>query len=115
MNVPPTAYAGLDQTLTDSDESGSESVTLDGSASSDSDGSIVSYVWTLDGVEIATGATPTVDLAVGVHTITLTVTGDGATGSDEVIGEMQYEDSLSIGLHPRARRNHCRIIPAAQP
>jgi hypothetical protein len=87
-NQSPTADAGPDQIVTDSDGSGSgnESVALDGSASSDSDGSIVSYVWTLDGVEIATGATPTVDLAVGVHTITLTVTDDdGATGSDEVV------------------------------
>jgi hypothetical protein len=86
INQPPTAHAGPDQALTDSDNSGSESVTLDGSASSDSDGSIISYVWTEDGVEIATGATPTVALAVGVHTITLTVTDDdGATGSDEVV------------------------------
>jgi hypothetical protein len=80
---PPVANAGQDQTFTDS---GSESVMLDGSASTDSDGTIVRYVWTLDGAEIATGVNPTVDLPVGIHVITLTVTdNDGLTGADEVV------------------------------
>lgn len=41
VNVPPTANAGPDQTVDEGD-----SVTLDGTASSDSDGTIVSYAWT---------------------------------------------------------------------
>jgi hypothetical protein len=49
----------------------SAQVTLDGSGST---GDIVSYVWTIDEVEIATGVNPTVALDVGVHVITLTVT-----------------------------------------
>ncbi|MFQ5605654.1 MAG: DNRLRE domain-containing protein, partial [bacterium] len=44
-NLPPVANAGPDQTVTDSDNSGSENVTLDGSGSSDPDGSIASYDW----------------------------------------------------------------------
>lgn len=80
----PIADAGTDQTLT-ADGSGFATVTLDGSASFDPDGEIVSYVWTLDDVEIATGVNPQVTLSVGIHTITLTVTDDdGLTDSDEV-------------------------------
>jgi WD40 repeat protein len=90
----PTATAGPDQTITDTDNSGSESVTLDGSASTDSDGTITSYVWTdSGGTEIATGATPTVDLAVGTHTITLTVTDDDdATATDDVVITVEAGD-----------------------
>ena len=85
-NQAPTADAGPDQTVTDADSSGDEDVTLDGSASADADGTIASYSWTENAVEIATGATPTVNFAVGAHTVTLTVTDDeGATGTDDVI------------------------------
>jgi len=86
VNVPPTADAGGDQNVTDTDDSGDESVTLDGAGSSDSDGSISSYVWEEDSTQIATGSGPSVTLDVGVHTITLTVTDDdGATDTDTVI------------------------------
>ena len=86
VNVPPTADAGPDQNLTDGDGSGDESVTLDGTLSSDPDGTVVSWVWEESGVQIATGSNPTVTLAVGVHTITLTVTdNDGGTATDDVV------------------------------
>ena len=85
-NSMPIADAGADQVVEDSDDSGSETVSLDGSGSSDSDGTIVSYEWVENGSQIATGVNPNVDLSVGVHTITLTVTDDdGATGSDNVV------------------------------
>jgi hypothetical protein len=85
-NQPPAANAGPDQTVTDSDGNNSESVTLDGSGSSDPDGTISSYVWKEGTTQIATGATPVVTLAVGSHTITLTVTDDdGATATDTVV------------------------------
>jgi len=45
-NLPPVADAGGDQVVT-ADESGNALVTLDGSASSDPDGYISSYVWTV--------------------------------------------------------------------
>lgn len=84
-NVPPTAHAGDDQTVTDTDNSGSETVILDASGSFDPDGTIDRYVWTENGMEIATGVNPQVDLAVGTHIITLTVTDDdGATDNDEI-------------------------------
>ena len=86
VNQPPVANAGPDQNVTDTDGNGSEIVTLNGSASSDPDGTIASYVWKEGATQIATGATPAVTLAVGTHTITLTVTDNlGATGTDTVV------------------------------
>lgn len=85
VNDPPVANAGPDQTVTDSDNSGSENVTLDGSASSDPEDSIVSYEWKEGENVIGNTATITPDLAVGVHAITLTVTDNGgATGTDDM-------------------------------
>ncbi len=82
----PTAYAGPDQDIADSDSNGLESVSLNGAGSTDADGTIVGYVWTENGVEIATGVNPQVSLGAGVHTITLTVTDDdGLTDMDEVV------------------------------
>ncbi len=78
QNQAPVARAGADQTVTDQDNNGTETITLDGAASSDSDGNITSYVWTLDGNPIASGAKTTTTLPVGTHVITLTVT-DNAT------------------------------------
>jgi PKD domain len=85
-NTPPTANAGPDQILTDADCTGGEQATLDGSGSSDSDGTIVSYVWREGATQIATGVNPTVPLSIGTHTITLTTTDDdGATDTDDVV------------------------------
>jgi PKD repeat protein len=58
-------------------------VALNGSASSDADGTIVSYAWALGNGQTATGAQPTVTYAAaGTYTATLTVTDDdGATGT----------------------------------
>ncbi len=100
-NQPPIANAGQDQTVEDIDDSGSETVSLDGSGSSDSDGSVVSYTWEEGGNQIATGVSPTVDLSVGTHTITLIVTDDdGATGSDDVIITVNAVSSGPITLNP---------------
>ena len=89
-NQPPVANAGPDQTVTDTDGNGQEDIALDGSESDDPDGDIVSWVWTENGTEVATGEKPTVSLSVGVHTITLTVTdNDGDTDSDDVVITVQ--------------------------
>ncbi len=89
-NVAPSADAGADRTIPDSNGQPGESVTLDGSGSDDSDGSIVSWAWSEGSDSIGSGETVAVDLADGVHTITLTVTDDrGATASDDVVITVQ--------------------------
>ena len=97
VNTPPVADAGPDQSVGDDDDNGSALVTLDGSASSDSDGTITSWVWKEGAAQIATGESPQVSLAVGVHTITLEVTdNDGATDSDTVEVEVTYPVGLAV-------------------
>ncbi|MGH8551642.1 MAG: PKD domain-containing protein, partial [Methylococcales bacterium] len=85
-NLKPVADAGADQTLKDTDNSGSETVILNGGASSDSDGTIVSYSWNEGTAKLGNGAQLTLPLSVGIHNITLTVTDDDAdTGSDSMV------------------------------
>ena len=82
-NTSPTADAGPDQIVFNK-------VTLDGSGSSDPDGSIVTYQWQLNHRtnpafnRTAMGIKPTVsNLKKGYYDVTLTVTDDqGATDTD---------------------------------
>ena len=78
LNNAPTADAGLDQT------SEITSITLDGSGSSDPDGNLLSYSWSLNGTEIATGVSPTISLADGSYTLVLTVSDGELNDTDEV-------------------------------
>src|SRR5579871_4831036 len=88
VNQPPTANAGSNQTIT----LPLDSVTLNGSASSDPDGTIVTYSWTqLSGpsgstiVNNTSSVTIARNLVVGTYTYVLTVTDNtGLTGSDTV-------------------------------
>jgi len=81
----PVANAGPDQTVP-AGTGATAWVTLDGSGSSDNDGTIVAYRWYENDTLIAEGVTPQVELGVGVHTITLVVeNNDSATASDEVV------------------------------
>jgi len=87
-NLAPTANAGPDFVINDTDGSGAEPVTLDASASTDTDGIITDYAWREGASLIASGPTSTLtaSLAVGSHSISLTVTDDdGAQGSDSVV------------------------------
>ncbi|MDF9796581.1 PKD repeat protein/N-acetylneuraminic acid mutarotase [Catalinimonas alkaloidigena] len=84
-NQAPTANAGGDITVTDSDGNGSENVTLDASESFDNDGTITSYSWHVNGTEVAMGITASINVPVGTTICTLTVTDNqGATDTDEV-------------------------------
>ncbi len=85
VNQPPVADAGPDRAASDSDGTGDEDMTLDGSSSYDPDGSIISYEWKEDGALIGTGVQISSIFGVGTHTITLTVTDDkGASSTDNV-------------------------------
>ena len=78
-NQPPTASF----TATPSSTPGSLQVALDGTASSDSNGTVASYAWDFGDGGSATGATAShTYTSAGTYTITLTVTDDqGATGA----------------------------------
>ena len=88
-NQAPTANAGEDQTITLDAGQTEVDVTLDGSASSDPDGTIAAFTWTAttanspdpDDVDM-----PTVTLGVGAHTFSLVVADDDGADSaaDEV-------------------------------
>ena len=82
----PSANAGADQTVQDTDRQPGENVTLDASGSSDAGGEIASYAWrNAAGAQIATGVNPQVRLPDGANVITLTVTdNDGLTATDSV-------------------------------
>ena len=84
-NEKPHANAGPDQELTDSDDNGQEQVILHASASYDPDGSIMSYVWSENGSQIAAGVNPTISLDIGTHLLSLVVTDNyNAPGTDEI-------------------------------
>jgi outer membrane autotransporter protein len=83
----PTANAGVDRTIADTDSQPGELVTLDGSASTDPDGTITTYQWFRDGnTPLGASESPTlpnVALPDGVSQITLVVTDNsGNTASD---------------------------------
>lgn len=81
----PIADAGPNQTIVDEDGNDKVWVKLDASASSDPDGYLSGYVWTVAGEQIAVSRSPFVRLSTGDHTITLEVTDyAGKTASDKV-------------------------------
>ncbi len=97
-NRHPVAYAGENRAIFDSDGKVGEMVELDGSGSTDDVG-IVSYIWTRDGVEIATGMKPTIFLADGEHVITLEVTdGGGLSRTHEVMIDVFAPFSVTPAL-----------------
>jgi hypothetical protein len=87
-NQAPVANAGTDTTITYP----TNSVTLDGAASKDADGSIATWAWTkiagpsqFSITSAGTATTTVTSLAVGVYVFRLTVTDDkGATAFDDV-------------------------------
>jgi PKD repeat protein len=85
--VPPVAYAGEDQRVVDDDYDFWADVTLDGSGSTDADGTIVEWRWfeTLNGNQIGTGETLEFEFAVGSSGVELYVEDDqGLSDRDTV-------------------------------
>ncbi|MGD9690851.1 MAG: hypothetical protein AB7Q91_14890 [Phycisphaerales bacterium] len=99
VNQPPVAHAGPDQVVNNQSGSGSELVTLDGSASTD-DGTIQVYRWSEGSTILAIGTSPTpqVSLNVGVHTILLTCFDNGGlVGTDTVVVNVNARPTASAG------------------
>ncbi|NLF30795.1 MAG: DUF4962 domain-containing protein [Planctomycetes bacterium] len=87
------ANAGPDQTVTDTDGDGFETVTLDGSASFARTGEITGWFWFLDDVMAGMGQTLVKALPVGENVITLAVT--------NMYGE-QATDTVTVTVEPGA-------------
>ena len=84
VNHPPVAKVGPDQRVECVGPTGIM-VTLDGTGSSDPDGDPLTFTWT-GPFGTAVGATPSVSLPPGIHTITLTLDdGNGGTDTDTVV------------------------------
>lgn len=85
VNATPVAVAGDDQSVTDSENSGSESIQLTSTGSYDPELGALTYSWSIDDQVIASEPDPLVELSIGEYVITLTVTDAlGAFGSDQV-------------------------------
>ena len=81
----PTANAGTDRRVADTDGQAGENVTLDASASV-ATGGIASYEWRNAQNElVATGVTPTVRLSDGSNVISLLVLGNGGTSASDTV------------------------------
>jgi hypothetical protein len=103
-NHPPVANAGAAQTVNCMGH-GCASVTLNGSGSSDPDGDALSYVWTDQSNNVVVGTTAVVQLNVtlGVHWFTLTVTDTGgltSTAATNVTVQDTTPPTLSVALSP---------------
>jgi hypothetical protein len=99
INTPPVAKIDGNKTLLLN-----ETVTVDGSKSSDSDGNIVSYRWILNDKTVGTDSSIVIkDLTVGVHILTLIVKDNkGAINSDKT--------TITINPLPDNRNNNQRPI-----
>lgn len=109
-NIPPTANAGADQTIT----LPTNSVTLIGSGS-DPDGSIVAYKWTFPQGDSATIVSPNsattnvTGLSVGVHVLQLEVSDDdGDKGIDNVV--IVVNPARSGSLQPIRKTKGRKVI-----
>ncbi len=102
VNQAPTANAGPDRTVTIAAGQTSIAVTLDGSGSSDTDGTIATYNWT-GTPDPANTVSPTVNLAAGSYTFTLIVTDNaGATSAP---------DTVAITVDPAPPPAACNPVP----
>ncbi|MGB3798414.1 MAG: PKD domain-containing protein [Lewinella sp.] len=92
-NTPPVADAGTDQTLTDSLNTLALMVYLDASGSTDADGTIAGYNWSLAGEQVSAEAMDSVALAPGTYEFILAVTdNDGARTTDTLSVTIQRSD-----------------------
>lgn len=89
-------------------------VTLDGSNSKDSDGSIQEYRWKLDGGQTASGPNPDYTYETpGTHTVTLTVIdNEGAQDSTQI--SIQVQDPAATAQNPEGLNDESTLLPQEQ-
>jgi len=91
-NASPTADPGGPYSATEG-----VAITLDGSGSSDPDGSVASYAWTFGDGSTGSGVSPSVTYAsAGTYTVSLTVTDDAGAKSAAATTNV----TVSAGLKP---------------
>jgi uncharacterized protein YhjY with autotransporter beta-barrel domain len=121
VNAPaaPGANAGADRTVGDSDGQPGETVTLDGSASTTTTGTITAYNWFLDtGTEsreaLGSGVTLSTALPDGVNNVILEVTNSaGLTSADSVqISVDAAPDRTTLSELPNLTPNQKRLASA---
>ena len=104
-NEAPIADAGDDQSIVITDGSTLVTVELDGSGSHDPDpNDSITYEWTEGESHLASGVSPSVDLGIGEHPITLTVSDGDITSSNDVIimiTEQTIEPSTKFSIDDR--------------
>ncbi len=115
-NTAPVVNAGSPIEVTDEDGNGTETITLNGSISSDLEGDIVAYSWEIGGSTYS-GVSPIISLAPGNYIATLTCTDDegkSASGTTTVTIhpdagilalKLTKADSFKTGNEPRVASN----------
>ncbi|MBW9258745.1 MAG: hypothetical protein K1566_16345 [Candidatus Thiodiazotropha sp. (ex. Lucinisca nassula)] len=91
INKAPVADAGVDQQMQLQAGQNSVMVTLDGSGSSDSDGTVADYIWT-GSPDPADIPSPSIALSEGTHKLSLVVVDDQ--------GESSASDTVLITVEP---------------
>jgi len=105
LDNPPIA----DFVLSPDDPITGETVTLDGSASRDLEGGIVSYVWTVDGDQVATGESASwTPSESGVREITLEVEDDTGQTDSESLSVYVGASASDRNSPPNVRMNASR-------
>ena len=79
-STPSVAISGSSRTISDTDNAAGESVSFTATAT-DSDGTIATTQWLVDGVEVATGLSATLSLPNGLTVVTFKATDDDGTSS----------------------------------
>jgi uncharacterized protein YhjY with autotransporter beta-barrel domain len=106
----PTANAGADRTVHDTDRKPGESITLDASASTTASGTITSYQWSLlaqEGAQpLGSGVKLTATLPNGVNTVQLVVTNSN---------EMSATDTVQITVMAMSSRAQLAELPNLTP
>ncbi len=111
INAPPVANAGADQTGLVG-----QVLSFSGAASTDSDGSIVSYSWNWgDGTAPGIGASAThAYTTAGSKTVTLTVTDNGGATATDTLTVTVNRENLALNKTATASTNYDSATTAAK-